>query len=115
MAKKSSRWLPALRAILTVGRELHGIRVELARLADAYEGKTAMVELPPSDEPPPQIEYDRDRDYARQYQIEQRLARQLGRTPTPEEILRELDGEEADPVNPTVAPPGERQPERIPR
>lgn len=109
-AKKSSRWLPGLRALLSIGRELRLLRMSVERLADAYEGKSPLVELPPAEEPPPAIEYDRDRDYGRQYQIELRLERQLGRRPTPDEIIRELDGEEADSLNPQVVA-GRRQPE----
>ena len=109
---RSSRWLPGLRALLSIGRELRLLRVAVERLADAQAGIVPPpVDLPEAEPEPPTVEYTRDTDYARQYAIECRLARQLGRTPTPDEIVRELDGEEADPVNPTVVA-GRRQPER---
>lgn len=111
MAKKSSRWLPGLRALLSIGREIRLLRQSVERLADAQEGKQPLVDLPAPPEDPLEIVYSRDSDYTRQFQIELRLKRQLGRDPTPDEIVRELDGEEADPADPVVVV-GKRQPER---
>lgn len=112
VSSKPSRFLPGLRAILSIGRELRLLRHAVERLADAHEGKVAPpMDLPDSPEEPLAVAYTRDADYARQYQIELRLARQLGRTPTPDEIIRELDGEEQDPQDPVVVV-GRRQPER---
>lgn len=110
--KQSSRWLPGLRALLTIGRELRLIRVALTRLADAQEGiLPPPQDLPDAPEEPLAVEYTRDSDYARQFQIELRLRRQLGRDPSPDEIIRELDQQEADPQDPVVVV-GRRQPER---
>ncbi len=108
---KPSRWLPGLRALLSIGRELRQLRVAVERLADAHEGKTALVEAPPSPDEPLTFERDRDHDFATQYQLELRLTRLLGRPPTPEELCRELDQTEHDPLEPHVVV-GRRQPER---
>ena len=109
--KSPSRWLPGLRALLTIGRELSRLRHAVERLADAYEGKTPLVPLPEPDAEPIEVAFDRDTDYAHHYQLELRLTRQLGRRPTADELCRELDGEEHDPLIPTVVR-GRRQPER---
>lgn len=110
--KKSSRWLPGLRALLTLGRELRLIRLGIERLADVADGRViASIPLADAPEDPLEVAHGRDLDYARGYQVEQRLAAQLGRTPTAEEICQELDGLEFDPQDPLVVV-GKRQPER---
>lgn len=90
----SKRWLPGIRAVLTVGRELAGIRAQLTRIADAAEGiPPTPPPLPPLPPEPPQIHHSRE-GFAEQFHVEQRLAQQLGRPPTEDEVVRELDGVE---------------------
>jgi len=92
----TSRWLPGLRALLTIGRELHHIRRSLDRLADAAEGRSVPTDLPaaPEDTPGLSVMHRNHDELARAYAIEQKLTKTLGRTPDPEEILHELDGRE---------------------
>jgi hypothetical protein len=115
VAPKKSRWLPGLRALLLIGRELRLIRLGVERLADLQDGRQiSAIPLPDAPEEPLSIAQASDLDFARGYEVEQRLARQLGRQPTPEEICQEIDGIEWDPIQPMVVV-GRRQPERDPR
>lgn len=108
---KRSLLLPGLRGLLTIGAELRKLRVAVERLADATEGKSRLEPTADAPEEPLEIQYRADTDYVHQYAVEQRLARTLGRPPTADELVRELDGEEMPPEDPRVVV-GRRQPER---
>lgn len=94
MASKPSRWLPGLRALLTIGRKLGDIGQQLKRIADHLEGVTPVVDSPPD-------RFDRPEvldpvNFAEVAMTEATLRRQLGRDPTPEEIVAAYDQREPD-------------------
>lgn len=85
-------WLPGIRALLMGAAELKQLRLAAERIANALEGKSApAVSVDPLEEP---IHVRSAEDFGLSYAIEQRLRRQLGRDPTADEIVRELDGVE---------------------
>ena len=88
-----SRWLPGLRALLTLSRRLDGIERQLARIADHLEGVTPARAL---DEAPADLDEvlapsQSPVHYARVEAIEQQLTLLLGRPPDADEICRALD------------------------
>ena len=91
-------WMTAIRATIRLGKELHIIGVQLKRIADHFEG----IEPPPREAPPEDhtmvvASRQSDEAFAHFERVEARLTKVLGRAPTPEELGRELDGEEHDP------------------
>ena len=91
----ASRWLPGLRALTKIGRELRLIRQGVDRLADAAEGvPPAPIDLPEAPMEPMVVQHRDAPELARAYDIELRLADTLGRQPTEDEIIHELDGRE---------------------
>lgn len=88
-----SRFLPGLRALLTLGRELAGIRRELHRIADHLEGRASPATPLPDDlREPVSVSYTTGEEFERAFLVEQQLGRTLGRAPTAEEITDYLDG-----------------------
>lgn len=90
----SRRFLPGLRALLTIGRHLASIDQSLARLADVAEGRTRVVVS--TDDAPPEfdVSYLKDGEARRMEDEALRLRPLLGRDPTPDELARALDGTE---------------------
>lgn len=89
-------WATGLTALTTIAKRLDGIEQQLTRLANAAEGLPPPArEARPAPVEPIEIHEATPNEYADAYAVEQRLRRTLGRDPDPEEILRELDGQEA--------------------
>lgn len=86
-----------IKALVTIGAELTQIREQLTRLANAAEGIPAPARPLPEELPePPMLAHPSESAYAEAYDLEQRLRKTLGRDPTADEILHELDGLEHD-------------------
>jgi len=80
-------WAVGLRSLAGIRRELTLIRLALDRLAPPQD-----VVPPPAPDDPVTVAYGNDRDRNIAYLVEQRLRDTLGRDPSPEEILTEVDG-----------------------
>lgn len=77
---------------------LQRIAVALERIADHLEGKTQLQALPPEPIDPHEFQTvsGNHEDLAHIAEVEEALCAQLGRDPTPEEILTLVDGVEWD-------------------
>lgn len=91
------KWTAPFRMYLGSRRDLRSIAKSLNRIADHLEGKTPATDLPeaPKDAAAVEVAYTPNSYLNRAWMMEQRLTRTLGRVPTPEEIVRELDEEDA--------------------
>jgi hypothetical protein len=101
---KTPGWITGLRVILRYGRQLDRIAKALERIADSYEGIPPPARpAPPEDHSVPVAYNPSDADFAHFERTQARLAKILGREPTPEEVERELDGIETSPEESAAA------------
>lgn len=83
-----------VREVRLLRQDLHMLLAQLTRIANAQEGIPPPAVPAPADVFDPPEVFTGDRDFAQVEAVESRLRQTLGRDPTPEELVHELDGEE---------------------
>lgn len=85
-------WFSTVRAIFRLRTEWRETNRQLKRIADAMEGVTPARDLPPDQlDRPTQTETLPPVNYRDAWEVEQKLTKDLGREPTPEEVVAALD------------------------
>jgi len=94
-------WTPAALALRRIHREVKRGADALDRIADAAEGYPRPRQSPPVVDAPVEVVRSSPGEMERAYAVEARLRRILGRDPTAEEVVADLDGEEVAVPAPT--------------